>query len=145
MLSMVSHMSHRLCGGNRPYPMHNICDMALNSAQEYCSNQYASCKHSEFEIILLACVDNNGSYQVTLKNTFGHRELSLSFFLISLQFDAHCPLTGLTFSFFLSSPSPFLSGLLAGLGSDSRSFGRWIQFDLRDTERPSQQSHHTQR
>lgn len=24
--------------------MHNICDMALNNAQEYCSNQYASWK-----------------------------------------------------------------------------------------------------
>lgn len=27
--------------------MHNICDIALNSAQEYCSNQYASCKKRE--------------------------------------------------------------------------------------------------
>lgn len=27
--------------------MHNICDIALNSAQEYCSNQYASWKKEE--------------------------------------------------------------------------------------------------
>lgn len=27
-----------------PYPMHSMCDMALNKAHEYCSSQYASCK-----------------------------------------------------------------------------------------------------
>jgi hypothetical protein len=27
--------------------MHSICDMALNSAQEYCSNQYASCLYTQ--------------------------------------------------------------------------------------------------
>lgn len=44
MDSMVSHMSVSDCGGKRPYPMHSMCDMALNSAQEYCSSQNASWK-----------------------------------------------------------------------------------------------------
>lgn len=44
MDSMVSHMSVSDWGGNRPYPMHSMCDIALNSAHEYCSSQNACCK-----------------------------------------------------------------------------------------------------
>lgn len=39
-------MSVNDCGGNLPYPMHSMCDIALNRAHEYCSNQNASCNKS---------------------------------------------------------------------------------------------------
>ena len=44
MLSMVSHMSVKDCGGNLPYPMQSMCDMALKRAHEYCSSQNESWK-----------------------------------------------------------------------------------------------------
>ena len=43
ILMMVSHTSVAFCGGHLPKPMHNMCDMALKSDQEYCSNTGAFC------------------------------------------------------------------------------------------------------
>lgn len=43
MLMIVTHTSVVFCGGNRPNPMHSICEMALNTAQEYCTPTLAFC------------------------------------------------------------------------------------------------------
>ena len=47
MLMIVSHTSVVLCGGKRPYPIHSMCERALNSAHVYCSVQWARCTYND--------------------------------------------------------------------------------------------------
>ena len=43
MLMMVIHTSVVFCGGQRPKPMHSMCEIDLNSAHEYCVPTVAFC------------------------------------------------------------------------------------------------------
>ena len=47
MLSIVNHVSVMFCGGKRPYPIHNICDRALNRDHVYWWAQWASCNKTK--------------------------------------------------------------------------------------------------
>lgn len=75
MLRIVSQVSDMFCGGNLPYPIHNMCDKALNSANVYCSAQCASWglhKNSTHTLqsTVLKLLDNNSGSHFTYNADF---------------------------------------------------------------------------